>query len=455
MSNIQIQDSPDALVVTASHGSAGAVGCLVPWLIFWAFGLVCLAIGDRSLEAIGVLAAPALVGLFLLGLIVYSVAGKDRLIVGPEGITWEREAVVTFDRRTIGRDKLRALEVKHALPQGKRRGREHWRLVIHGEDFDIRFGESLDKAELEGLLARVRARLAADGVEPGSRDTDADRADADAADANDADAGSRRRAGRRELKLKMPYEAILFGLVVGVSLVVRFSTLPPDAGGLFFQVWIAAVGLSVLAALPPYLKPWPRAVVSLVLVPDLMLLVWGSTLFAPQLLFPFMFLGGVIGAACYFWSASRRPPALLFALAAVPLSVGVWAYAVPHMRTLQHLRTLGPGELREVRIEDERNKTALVIDDRATLRAIAEQLADTSPYSPNHEGIAQPQRMTLRLDDGSTIDCKIGKGNRVNPDTVWIAFGVEDYQNASLYPTLRAQGVFDKPAPAAPPDKAK
>jgi hypothetical protein len=43
--------------------------------------------------------------------------------------------------------------------------------------------------------------------------------------------------------------------------------------------------------------------------------------------------------------------------------------------------------------------------------------------------------------DGSTIGFSLGSGNREHPETTWIQFGVEVYQNAKLAEALREAGL--------------
>jgi len=242
---------------------------------------------------------------------------------------------------------------------------------------------------------------------------------------------------------KMPVEAALFGAAAIVAIVYRFRALPWDEGGTFFQVWITIVGLSVLAALPPRLKPIPRTVAALVLVPDLLFVLWGTTRFAVQAMLPFLFLAGFTAATCYMWSRSRFRLAMLLALPLIPVGAEAWFYGLAHVRMVSQLRNLSPRDIEEIEIKDSTRGTVARITDRETLVLIAQALGDTTPYSPNHESISHPRQVTIHLNDGSAMEFAIGKGNSANPKTVWIVFGVEDYQNPSLYPILRAQDMLE------------
>ncbi|MGE3640717.1 MAG: hypothetical protein AB7G28_19330 [Pirellulales bacterium] len=255
------------------------------------------------------------------------------------------------------------------------------------------------------------------------------------------------RTQKRTRSWTVPLEAILLAPVIVAALIIRFRSIPWDEGGSFFQVWLSIVGLGVLAALPQF-RPLPRIVAALVLLPILLFLLWAAPRFAPQAMLPFGLFAGVAVGACYLWSQAKQRLAVALALALIPIAGDAYFYGAPHMRTVERLRHLLPEEIKEVHIERSSDGTSVVIRDPEPLAAFAKALSDTSPYSPNHEGISRPRQIQVRLVDGSAIDFHIGTGNRAQPKTIWIEFGVEVYQNPSLYPVLQSSAFALTPQPA-------
>lgn len=252
---------------------------------------------------------------------------------------------------------------------------------------------------------------------------------------------ARRNSEGRIWSWKAPLESLLFAPAIVIALVIRFRSLPWDDGGCFFQVWHSLVGLAILALLPR-LKRLPRILAAFVLVPDLFFLLYASLRFAPQAMLPFDLLAGVTVGACYLWSRSKPRLAVLVALALIPISADLYFYGIAHMRTIDRLRDLSPHEIQEVLIEDASQGKKVVIRDHESVTRIAECLGDTSPYSPNHEGISQPRQVTICFTDSSVLRFRVGKGNLTHPETAWIEFGVEVYQNPSLYFILQSHNVF-------------
>ena len=86
------------------------------------------------------------------------------------------------------------------------------------------------------------------------------------------------------------------------------------------------------------------------------------------------------------------------------------------------------------------NQTVRVTEPKAVANIVS-SLSYTSPYSPNKESIRQPWHLVIIMRDGSTIGFSLGSGNREHPETTWIQFGVEVYQNAKLAEALREAGL--------------
>lgn len=116
------------------------------------------------------------------------------------------------------------------------------------------------------------------------------------------------------------------------------------------------------------------------------------------------------------------------------LPLGVYcAYGARHMILLSHVRGLAGGDIRELQFTSfEKQDETIAVSKPTVVERIAQSLGDTTPYSPHHEGISHPWRLNVNLNDGSSITLHLGRGNRSNPETVWVQFGVEVYQNPSL-----------------------
>ena len=428
MGTFQIQDLPESLVIIRPRGNgcSCAAGFLFLSLWGWVFG--CILADDWSRGLLNAIVIVGLVGIVLLGVTLYSLTGRERLIVGARNVTYEHSAIVTFDRCIIRIEDIKSIDLL-PLDPSKRKDRAAGVIVITGGDSEIRFGVGLSSLELQELLSRVRQKV--DEQRP-QRVTA--RGDAFAVEIS--------RGNDEKRPWKTPYEAFLFAPAVVIALIFRLSSLPSDFGGCFYQVWVSVIGLGILAPLLPRLKPLPRALGALIVLPDLLFLLYGSLRFAPQVLFPFVFLAGVTTGACYLWSRSKLRLAVILALALIPIMADSYFYGVAHMRQVTRIRGLLPQEIQEVRIEDSSQGRKMVIRDGHTLALITKGLSDTSPYSPNHEGISLPRQMIIHLVDGSEINFRIGKGNRAHPETVWIEFGVKVYQNPSLYPVLQSLHVF-------------
>ena len=224
-------------------------------------------------------------------------------------------------------------------------------------------------------------------------------------------------------------------IYVGIALLAlawRFVSIPWDFGGCFYQFWVAVVGTACFAGLYLRLKGIGRVVAWVVVLPIGALLLFGSLYFAPQALFPFMGVAVALFGVLALLSKSKTRPAVLASLILIPL--GAWCgYGFAHMRLVVRLRSLPPEEVTELRLtQGSSGSTKTVINNREAVERIVRSFKSTAPYSPNHEGIKQPWRLTIVMRDGSSLDLNIGNGNRAHRSFVWIQFGVEVYQNAEL-----------------------
>jgi hypothetical protein len=230
--------------------------------------------------------------------------------------------------------------------------------------------------------------------------------------------------------------ALLGGRLVGLmalsALVVRFVSVPSDFGGCFFQVWMSMVGTAGFAVLLGRLKVRQRVLACCILIPCLAICFFGPIYFAPQALFPFFFAAAAVGGSLWLWSQSMTIPALLAALLLLPFG-GCCGHGINHMALLSRFKGFKGTDLREIRLEPvDRGGQSIVVRDAKALDQIAGSLHSTSPYSPNHESIGKSWEMILIPVNGLPIHCRVGKGNQAHPETGWIRFGVEDYQNPEL-----------------------
>jgi hypothetical protein len=245
-----------------------------------------------------------------------------------------------------------------------------------------------------------------------------------------------------EIEQRVSRYLIIFGCLALAALVLRFHLVPWDPGGCLLQVCISVVVFVAFGTLLPQLKPVPERLAGAIIFPLGVLFVFGTLVFAPQPLIPFMFVGFAAAAALLLWSRSRVVSAALFvALIFLPLSAWCW-YGARRMVFMTEFRRLDAGQVRAVQFvrETETGET-IQIEDPALIGRIVESLADTSPYSPNHERVALPWQCRIAMADGETLDFRVGLGNRCHRKTVWIEFGVEVYQNPELYRVLRDQDV--------------
>lgn len=230
------------------------------------------------------------------------------------------------------------------------------------------------------------------------------------------------------------YECTVFALAALVSLVLRLPMRPVDGGGLFFQFWCSLVGLAYFAIGPAHLARAPRRLADAVVLPIACALPLMTIYFAPQALFPFMFLAAAIGRLALLWSEGIRERWAAFALVlAVCPFLMFWALCyVGHMVQVSEMRNLRADQVTAVVFPD----SGISVTDRADIARITDALSSTTPYSPNHESIRDPRRMEIQLRGRPPIRVSLGKGNSAKADIVWVQFGVEVYMNAPLYKVL-------------------
>src|SRR5262245_39948923 len=101
MSVFSIQESPDSLVVDRPCRNGCIAGFLLLWLTGWTYGLINIVASDWSASSWNALVLMGLAEFVVLGFFIYSLAGRERLTIGPRDIVYNHSAVITFDRCTI------------------------------------------------------------------------------------------------------------------------------------------------------------------------------------------------------------------------------------------------------------------------------------------------------------------------------------------------------------------
>jgi hypothetical protein len=222
------------------------------------------------------------------------------------------------------------------------------------------------------------------------------------------------------------------------AIVIRFLTIPWDFGGCFLQVWVSLVGTGGFMMLLTRLNTGQRVLASCLLGPCLAISFFIPIYFGPQAVFPFLFIGAAVAGLFWFKPKSKFITAAIAALIVFPLSV-MCVSSIQDMALVTRFRGLKGDDLREIRfVPAEAGKQTVVVRDPSALAQIAATLHSTTPYSPNHESIRNAWEVTMVLTNGSTISCRVGKGNRAHPEMAWIQFDSEVYQNPKL-PTVLAE----------------
>jgi len=230
--------------------------------------------------------------------------------------------------------------------------------------------------------------------------------------------------------------AFIVSCAVG-SIVLRLAAFPWDFGGFFYQLWTTGIAVVYVTAGLPMIEPPLRMVNRVFLYPVVPWLLFGSVYFAPQALFPFMFMAFAVGGAVFLWSRQRTRLAVLVALLLLPLGA-YGLYGIGHIAVVTRLRNLEPEDVLRISFIPRSGKEEVrEVTDSSRVSAIVTALRSTSPYSPNHEGIREPWEFRVALQRNDPITCRIGNGNRTHGETVWIQFGVEVYQNPVFYGVLK------------------
>jgi hypothetical protein len=217
-------------------------------------------------------------------------------------------------------------------------------------------------------------------------------------------------------------------------------------GGAWFHFWGCAVAATALAKLDDVPKKRLRIFGVVVIYFIGLLLAVGSMYFAPQSLFPFLFLGGVLILVCWVWPKTSKlgavAVAVVFSALLVPFAYGC-VDGIRHMCRVLRLRSLGskPEGVKNIEIiplsagSGTLNSVIRIVDRNKTA-TILQALQNTYPYSPNHETIRDPWQVTVRFRSGEKLTFELGRGNRAHPSAAWIDFDHGVYQNERLNGTL-------------------
>jgi hypothetical protein len=234
-------------------------------------------------------------------------------------------------------------------------------------------------------------------------------------------------------------ETLIFVVVVVVSLVWRFLSVPSNGGGLFFQLWFSIVSLIGLALiLAPKRSQGSKLFLRLVILPLVSFISVASIYFAVQALFPFMILSVLLGA---LWASGGETKLKVIwgSLIILPLLAYCY-YGASHILMVQRLKGLDYRQVSQIEFKGmspvERQDISVLITSPEEIKPITDALSQTTSYSPNHESIKNHWCTTITLKSGERFVFRAGKGNRAHPETAWVQFGVEVYQNPALYRAL-------------------
>ena len=218
----------------------------------------------------------------------------------------------------------------------------------------------------------------------------------------------------------------------------RFATVPWDLGGSFLHLWLCLVGGFIVNAVGKSSK----ASANFFLIPFLFFLTFSTIYYAPQSIFPFMFTAGIASLTILLWSERKHKYALVASLILI-LLLTYCKHGISHMLVVNELRNLKPDKLSEVcfnSLGDESQR--IIITEPNKLSEIAIAFRNTSPYSPNHEGIVEPWTCTITLDSGEKMECTVGNGNVSHPNTMWLQFDIRTYQNPIMRDKLESFGII-------------
>ena len=203
---------------------------------------------------------------------------------------------------------------------------------------------------------------------------------------------------------------------------------PSDFGGVFLECWSLLVFGTLLYRINSWASSPARFALAHFAALLSLLVCWGSTVYAAQMLIPLSLIGFGLVPLADQTKDLRRNPAWLRPFGAVVVLIALpWsAYAMRGMLKFSQFLRLKSEQVERIQIGD-RTWT-----EPADLKALCQAIHCTTPYSPNHESKASFRQATVAKNDGTVYSFQIARGNRVYSDTAWVQFGVEVYQNREL-----------------------
>ena len=219
----------------------------------------------------------------------------------------------------------------------------------------------------------------------------------------------------------------IYLLAIAWGLVARVHA-PSDFGGVFLECWSLLLFGTLLSRAKSWNPGLARCVLAHIAALLALLITWGSTVYAAQMLIPFSMLGfGLLPLtdrsndvrANPIWA---KPIGTVIFLVALPWS----AFALVGMFKFSKFLRTQSDQVQSIQTGD-RTWT-----ESSDLMALCQALRGTTPYSPNHESKTSGRQATVVRKDGTVYSFQLARGNRVDPLTAWVQFGVEVYQNREL-----------------------
>jgi hypothetical protein len=156
-----IYDQPGALILNRSRGNVLIGIFLLVWLSGWSYFLFSIIKDTLSNESEFPLLAFLLVSTIVVGgftLFIYKCFGREKLLIGKDGIEWELTAILRFRHRLIPLSDVIAIDLRatETSEDGEDENNYVGVLLIKGTENEINFGKGLSGEELHKLLDEVR-----------------------------------------------------------------------------------------------------------------------------------------------------------------------------------------------------------------------------------------------------------------------------------------------------------
>ena len=243
----------------------------------------------------------------------------------------------------------------------------------------------------------------------------------------------------RETESKQPSRDPLalqvFSAIVVFTVIWRFIFIPSNFGGGFLQVWLSGLGFAAL---------YNSTLTENKLTAKIFAPLMGLTIFAANYFgMPVLILTLVPLGLCAMALLAKDPVKMTAAWTIFVVGLGGYLVLFAMMQSHYFKMCFADSDSIEKivfsELEEEYPKKGekpkklgyLEIIDPETTKAIGESLWYTYSYAPNHEGIHQRWHVSIHFKDGSALEFRVGKGNRVDPKTAWIKIG-GNYQNPAL-----------------------